>query len=316
MGALGGPLFADAEGKLSGLALDRLNPYVNGLVGWIARKGSLDATMRFRIRDDRLEADNQLLIAQPEFAPSRRGDEVRKRVGVPLDLLVSLLENARREVHLSVPVTGNIASRQFDFGDAVWDAIRKAAINVLALPVSWVGKIFYTADSRIDTIRIWPVSFEPGTTRMQRGIDAHAERLATFMRQTPAVIFTMKAVMTVEDVAALKRDAVRQRIDALTRESGQPETAVAARLFADRLPGRPTPAELPAIIDELAKAEAAPDSALRTLATRRLELTRRELEGKGVDPARLRTSEGAVPVEGAGPGRVEFEMTPDAAPAS
>jgi uncharacterized protein involved in outer membrane biogenesis len=312
MGPVGGPLFADAEGKLSGLALNRLNPYVNALVGWIARTGSIDATMRFRIRDDRLEAENQLVIGQPEFVPSRRGDEVRKRVGVPLDLLVSLLENARREVHLSVPVTGSIASRQFDFGDAVWDAIRKAAINVLALPVSWVGKIFYTADSRIDTIRIWPVSFEPGTTRMQRGIDAHADRLATFMRQTPAIVFTMKPVMTVEDVSALKHEAVRQRIAALAREAGQPEAAGAARLFGERFPGRPAPAELAAMVDELAKAEPSPDAALRALATDRVELTQRELVSKGVDPARLRASEGAVPVEGAGPGRVEFEMTPDA----
>ncbi len=317
MGPLGGPLFADVTGKLSGLALNRVNPYVNGLLGWIARRGSVDTTTRFRIHDDHLEAENEVLIGQPQFVPSRRGDEVRKRVGVPLDLLVSLLENARREVHLSVPVTGTISSRQFDFGDAVWDAIRKAAINVLALPVSWVGKIFYTADSRIDTISIWPVSFEPGTTTMRRGIDTHAARLATFMRETPAVAFTMKPVMTVEDVDALKRDAVRQRLDALTRSTGQQDVAtVAARLFSERFPGQPVPAELDTMVNALARQEPSPDGALRALATQRVDLTRRELEGKGLDPARLRTSDGTVPVEASGPGRVEFEMAPFASPAS
>jgi hypothetical protein len=316
MGPLGGPLFADVKGKLSGLALNRVNPYVNRLLGWIAREGSVGGTTHFRIRDDHLEADNEVVIGRPQFVPSRSGDEVRKRVGVPLDLLVSLLENTQREVHLSVPVTGTISSRQFDFGDAVWDAIRQAAINVLALPVSWIGKIFYTADSRIDTIAIWPVSFEPGTTRMRRGIDTHAERLATFMRQTPAVVFTMKPVMTVEDIDALKRDAVRQRIE-LARGAAQPEAAAAAaRLFAERFPGRPVPTEPDKMVEELAKAEPSPDSALRALATRRVELTRNELEAKGVDRARLRVSEGAVPVEASGPGRVEFEMAPAAAPAS
>src|SRR5262245_5716494 len=219
-GPIGGPLSLDIQGKLSGLPLNRTNPYLNRLLGWIARQGSIGGTTHFRIRNDYLEADNEIVIGRPLFAPSRRFDEVRERVGVPLDLLVSLLEDSRREIRMSVPVTGTLSSRQFDFGDAVWDAIRRAAIHVLALPVSWVGKVFYTEDSRIATISIWPVSFEPGTTRMQRGIDRHAERLATFMRQTPAIAFALKPVMTVEDVDALKRAAVRQRIDTLAHEAG------------------------------------------------------------------------------------------------
>jgi hypothetical protein len=210
-GPIGGPLFADLQGKLSGLALNRANPYLNQLIGWVARQGSIGCTTHFRIRGDHIEAENEIVIGQPQFAPSRRGDEVRERVGVPLDLLVSLLENSHREVRMSVPVTGTLSSRQFDFGDAVWDAIRKAAINVLALPVSWVGKMFYTEDARIATISIWPVYFEPGTTTMRRGFDKHAERLATFMRQTPSIAFAIKPVMTVEDVDAIKREALRKR---------------------------------------------------------------------------------------------------------
>jgi hypothetical protein len=220
-------------------------------------------------------------------------------------------------VRLNLSVTGRLSSREFDFGDAVWDAIRKTAINVLALPVSWVGKIFYTADARIDTIAIWPVSFEPGGTRMRRGFDAHAARVATFMRDTPAIAFALKPVLTVEDVDALKREAVRQRLAALAGAAGQPDAgAAAARIFAERFPGRPVPAQLDALIGELAREEPSPDSGLGALATQRLELIRRELVGKGVDPARLRPSDGTVPVEASGAGRVEFEMIPLAAPST
>jgi len=215
IGAIGGPLYADLRGKLSGLALNRTNPYLNKLLGWVAHQGSIGFTTQFQIRDDKLVAENEIVVGQPLFVPSRRGDEVRKRVGVPLDLLVSLLENTRKEVRLAVPVTGVLSSRQFDFGDAMWDAIRKAAINVLALPVSWVGKMLYTKEARIDTISIWPVNFEPGTTTMRRGFDKHAERLATFLRETPRIAFEMKPVMTVEDVDALKREALKKHIDAL-----------------------------------------------------------------------------------------------------
>ena len=177
--------------------------------------------MHYRVDGDRLDARNDISMARPEFVPSRTGDEVRERVGLPLDVLVALLEDTRKEVRLSIPVTGNLASRQFDFSDSFWDALRKAAINVLALPVSWVGKIFYTADARIETVRIWPVLFEPGTTRMRRDFDAHAARLAAFLRDAPAVNLVMKPVLTVEDVEALKREAVRQRLVAQAQDAGR-----------------------------------------------------------------------------------------------
>ncbi|HEY7038027.1 MAG TPA: DUF748 domain-containing protein, partial [Methylomirabilota bacterium] len=147
VGALTGPVNLDLEGKLTDFPLPRVNPYSNKLIGWIARRGAFGTTVRYRVTDNALNATNDIVLGQPDFAPSRSGDEVRDRVGVPLGTLISLLKNARGEVRLSVPVTGNVATRQFDFSDAFWEALRKTAIGVLALPVSWVGKIFYTEDA-------------------------------------------------------------------------------------------------------------------------------------------------------------------------
>ena len=310
LGGLGGPLNADIEGKLTDFPLTRVNPYSNQLIGWIARRGAFGATVHYRVTDNRMEGTNELLIGQPEYVPSRSGDEVRDRVGVPFGLLTSLLKNARGEIRLSVPVSGDLGSGQLDLSEAFWAAVRETAVSVMALPVSWVGKIFYTEDSRIETVRIWPVYFEPGTTRFARDFDRHADRLATFLRDAPGVTLAMKAVHTVEDIAALKREAVRQRIEAGARETGQPAEAVAARLFAERLPGQAAPRGLDALVAELVKVEPTPEAAARALAARRMETTRARLQAtKGSANAdRLRATEGVVPVEGSGEGRVEFEI--------
>jgi hypothetical protein len=310
VGALGGPLNLDLEGKLSDFPLPRVNPYANKLIGWIARRGAFGTTVRYRVTDNVLTATNEIFLGQPDFAPSRSGDEVRERVGVPFGLLLSLLKNARGEVRLSVPVSGNIASRQFDLTDAFWEAVRKTAIGVMALPVSWVGKIFYTEDARVETIRIWPVYFEPGTTRFSEGFDRHAERLAGFLRDAPGVTLAMKPVLTVDDIVALKREAARRRIEAAAGEAGQAGAdAAAARLFAERFPGRPAPGGLDAIVAELAKEEPNPDEAAKALVARRVVTTRIQLQKGGrVAPDRLRLSEGVVPVEGSGLGRIEFEI--------
>jgi hypothetical protein len=312
LGAIGGPLNLELDGKLTDFPLTRVNPYSNKLIGWVARRGAFGATVHYRVVDNRIEATNDLLIGQPEYAPSRSGDEVRDRVGVPFGMLVSLLKNVRGEIKLSVPVSGDLASRQFDLSDAFWAAMRETAISVMALPVSWVGKIFYTEDARIETVRIWPVNFEAGTTRIARDFEPQAERLAGFLRDAPGLTLAMKPVHTVEDIVALKREAVRQRIDAGAREPGQTAEAVAARLFAERFPGQAPPAGLDALVTELVKAEPNPDAAARNLAAQRMETTRARLQAaRGTANAeRLRATEGVVPVEASGQGRIEFEIVP------
>ena len=312
LGALTGPLNLDLDGKLSDFPLPRVNPYTNKLIGWIARRGAFGTTVRYHIVDNVLTASNDIVLGQPDFVPSRSGDEVRERVGVPLGTLISLLKNARGEVRLSVPVTGNVATREFDFSDAFWQAVRKTAISVMALPVSWVGKIFYTEDARVETIQIWPVYFEPGTVRFAEGFDKQAQRVGTFLHEAPGVKLAMKSVLTVDDIAALKRDAARQRLEGAAREAGAGGVeAAAARLFAERFPGRPAPGGVDALVAELAKDEPNPDAAAKALSTRRMEATRAQLQSAArIEPARLHVTEGMVPVEKSGRGRVEFEIEP------
>ncbi|MGH7350271.1 MAG: hypothetical protein ACREI6_09635, partial [Candidatus Rokuibacteriota bacterium] len=93
---------------------------------------------------------------------------------------------------------------------------------------------------------------------------------------------------------------------------GQTAEAVAARLFAERFPERAPPQGLDALVAELVRAEPNPDAAAESLATRRMETTRSALgAAKGAaDAERLRATEGLVPVEGSGQGRVEFEIVP------
>ena len=309
IGALGRPVNLDLEGKLTDFPLPRVNPYSNRLIGWIARRGAFGTTVRYRVVDDALTSTNDIVLGQPDFVPSRSGDAVRDRVGVPLGTLIALLKNAKGEVKLSVPISGNVASRELNFDDAFWAAVRKTALGVATLPLSWVGKIFYSEDARVETVSIWPVYFEPGTTTFAKDFDRHADRLAGFLRDAPGVNLSLKSVLTVDDIVALKREAVRRRIEAAAREGTGGAPAAAARLFAEHNPGRPVPAGLDAIVAELVKDEPSPDAAARALTDQRMKTTLARLQAGGkVSPERLRVSEGVVPVEGEGLGRIEFEI--------
>src|SRR5438128_1125667 len=66
LGALGGPLNFEIDGKLTDFPLTRVNPYSNKLIGWVARRGAFGATVHYRVTDNRIEASNDLLIGQAE----------------------------------------------------------------------------------------------------------------------------------------------------------------------------------------------------------------------------------------------------------
>jgi hypothetical protein len=109
-------------------------------------------------------------------------------------------------------------------------------------------------------------------------------------------------------VDALKREAVREEIEARARDAGQPAAEVAARLLGERVPERPAPADLEAIVTELARSQPVPQAALDALAMRRMDLVHERASARGVGADRLRASAGVVPVEASGSGRVEFEI--------
>ena len=71
------------------------------------------------------------------------------------------------------------------------------------------------------------------------------------------------------------------------------------------------PGGIDAIVSDLVKDEPNPDAAARALTNRRMETTRAQLQKTvKIAPERLRVTEGVVPVEGSGLGRVEFEIAP------
>jgi hypothetical protein len=309
VGPVLGPLALDLEGSVSGYALPRLNPYLAALIGWTAERGALDIRLRPHVRDDRFAARTELVLGQPVFVPSRRHGEVRERVGLPLGILVALLKNSRGEIHLAFPVTGTLSTRRVDFGEAVWAGVRQTIAGALTLPASLIGSLFHTPDARLETLRLRPVSFEPGTARFRRGLERHADRLGRLLKEAPGVALVLKPVATLDDIVALKRDAIRRRIDAAAGASAQASGVVAARLYAERFPGGAVPAEPDAVVDALAQVEPITQAVIDALGARRVEATRAELQRiGGIDPVRLRAGTGPTPVEASGRGRVEFEI--------
>jgi hypothetical protein len=219
----------------------RANPYLDLYTGWTATRGRVNITGVYTLDGTRIATRHEMVARDLDVAPVDTRDEVERRVGLPFGLLVSLLKDSRGALSLTVPVSGDLSKREFDFQDAMWGAVRSLAVRLVALPFSRIGSLFVTGDSKVEAVAITPVMFEPGTPQLTAGMDVHLQKIAGFLRDTPAVTLTVRPIFTQADADALKvaadqADALRalgeERLGAVRAALGQ------AGIDAARLPGR------------------------------------------------------------------------------
>jgi len=307
VGGLTGPRFLDLTVDVKEFPVPRLNPYLDRLSTWVARQGTLTASLRYRLDDDDLQASNAIGLNGLELEEGGRGTEVQRQVGLPLGLLVSLLKDRQGNITLDIPVRGRLSAPDFDYSQAMWTAVRNLAIKLVSLPFSWVGNMFYTADARIGAVQVFPVPFEIARTAPTSFGRDQLQRLATFLREQPAIRLRLRPVTTVADVTALRREALHARLSERGTDAAARRQAAVA-IYAELFPRRQPPASDEALFDELVRETPPPPRALRALATERTAAVRDELVGGGVAADRLEPAESRAAVESEGDGRVEFEI--------
>ena len=312
-GAEGDQRTLDIKLDLQNFIVPRANPYLEKYTAWTATNGTLSLSGSYKLKGTQLETDHDLVVRGLEVAPIDARDEVEHRIGLPFGMLVSLLKDSGGEIRLSVPVAGDLSRFEFDYGEAVWATVRNLSIRLLALPFSKIGSLFFSDDSKVKAVAIAPALFEAGTDHLGPEMGPHLDRVAAFLRATPAVKVVLDPIVVEPDRQVLRREQARARLAA---PAGAPETSEllerARNEYRARWPDRPMPPTLDAIVAELAATETLPADALRTLATRRLEVVRQGLtRGGAIEVARLTGTAARNPlVEAAGSPRVEFDLRP------
>ena len=298
LSAIGAPTYVDMVADLKKLALPSANPYVEGAIGWIIRRGELTTKLEYRIEGDKLDAKNDILVGNLKVSPAKETDEVKKRIGLPLGLIVALIKDGDGNVHVKVPITGTLSDKQFDFSDAIWTAVRNVLVNVLKAPFRAIGGLFTSGDDKIEEIKVDPLVFAAGSSVLGPELERQAVRVADFMRRSPYVSLTLSSVTSPADVDTLKERAVAARVQKFQQEQGIADQAAALRRYYQVIV---KDAQLPMSVDEqlllLRKREPEPAGPLAELRQRRLDVTRERLtKAEGIPEARVQVAaEAAAP---------------------
>ena len=300
MSAIGAPTYVNMVGELKKFTLAAANPYVDSLLAWNIRRGDLTAKLEYKIEEGKLDAKNDILVGNLRVAPTRASDEVKKRIGLPLGLIVSLIKDGSGNIHVVVPITGTLTDRQFDFSDAIWTAVKNVLVNVLKAPFRAIGGLFTGSDDKIDEIKVDPVVFAAGSATLTPELERQTVRVADFLRRAPYVGLTLSSVTSPADVEVLKERAVAARIEKFRQEQGIADLPAALRRYYQVI----VKEQLPMSVDEqlvlLRKREPVPTGPLAELRQKRLEVTRERLaKVEGIPDARLQVLAEAAPAAAA-----------------
>jgi hypothetical protein len=307
--ALEGPLALDLAVEARDLAIPRLNPYLRHFSGWNATSGRFSTKIVCRVSGGELAATNDVHLGRLQVARAAPDDAGRERIGLPLGLVVGLLKDRRGNIELSLPVGGSLRDPHFQFSEAIWTALRAVAIKTIALPVSWIGRLRFTKDSKIEDVEIDPLVFQTGTATVAAESTPRLERLTAFLETLPDVRMILTPVISVGDLEALKTRAIESRIKARAAERKISEGEAADQLFAEQFGGKAPPGEIEETIRALREVEEPPAAEAGTLAKERARAVRDALTKAGIDGHRIALNKDVGALETFDPGRVEFGLT-------
>jgi hypothetical protein len=305
VGSLDGPLRLDVRAELREFAVPRANPYLLQQAGWKTTEGRLTSKVDCRIDGDALSVRTDIRLSRLQLVRAAPDDGAQARIGLPLGMLTALMKDKHGNIDISFPVGGRLDDPRFDFSEAIWNAVRTVAVRAITLPVSWIGRVQFSPDSRIERIEVDPVVFRIGTSVLTEEGQAQATRLAAFLDELPDVRMTLTPVVSSEDVSAIKRRLLENKIERIAHESRLSKEEALHRQFEQAFPGRPVPHSADGMLDALLEREPVPTSEVTDMASARVDAVKMHVKQTGIDPARL---VGTKPAERDTGGRVELDV--------
>jgi len=306
-----GDLYADLTVELRDYVLASVNPYADSTIAWVIRQGKLQAKIHYLIDKDQITATNEVVLGGLEVKRSRESDEVKRRIGLPLGLIVSLIKDSEGEIKINVPITGSLSDPKFDLGDTIWTAVKNVLTNVLAAPFRAIGHLFTGGDDKLEEPKINPVAFVPGSAALTDEMQRHVTEVANFLRRSPYVKLDLIPIVTARDAAALKAQALTLRIEALQREKKLKDfNEAVTEAFKAKFPGASSPQVPEEQLARLLETEPPAEARVPELLSRRMAALRDAfVKGEDVPATRLVTRDPVSAVGADEPARIELRLS-------
>ena len=181
----------EAASKLSGLSLKQYSPYTSKLIGYQMDKGHLDLDINTTIKQEQLGGNNKLKVTGLKVTSVN--NEAQKAfdqsLGLSLHSAISMLEDKKGHIDLTVPLGGDINNPDFGMGDVISKALGKGIKGGLLITLQPLGLAVLAVDalSGLGGIPLGEASFEPGSAVINSVAAERLSLLAEKMKEKPGM---------------------------------------------------------------------------------------------------------------------------------
>ena len=201
---------------LDDLGLTPFTPYAAHYVGYGIDAGSATLESDLVLSKGALSSTNQLMLHELRMSAEGEG-VIPDPLGVPIDVALALLRNARDEIHLDVPVTVSEGSTRSGTTTAIRSALQQAIIGALSAPLQLAGALPLPIQVPGLGSRDGPTrgfTFAPGSSQPDADAASVAEGLTKLLAERPALGLTLQGSTDEDDLAMLTRRLLLDRIEA------------------------------------------------------------------------------------------------------
>ena len=172
-------LFADLTIRFENIDLSPLTPYSGTYLGYAIAKGKLYLDLNYHIEHQQISAANRVMIDQFTF-----GDTVQSQqaTSLPVALAISLLKDRNDEIHLNIPISGNLNDPDFSLFGTIFTVLRNLLVKAATSPFSLLASML-GGDEDFSSIE-----FPAGTAVLTEEQNRKLEELAKVLTNRPGLI--------------------------------------------------------------------------------------------------------------------------------
>lgn len=170
--------YTDLSIKFNDIDLVPMTPYAGTYLGYTVDKGKLYLDLSYRIEDNFITAQNRVMIDQFTFGETV---ESEKATSLPVSLAVALLKDSSGEIHLDVPVAGDLQNPNFSVIGTVFGVLKNLLVKTATAPFALLGSMFGGGEE------FSSVTFPPGSAEINDEQQQKLIELAEMLSKRPAL---------------------------------------------------------------------------------------------------------------------------------
>lgn len=197
----------DIDFTLDNMELSPLSPYSGTYIGNAIEKGKLKLNLAYRIENNKLSAENQILLDQFSLG---RGVESPDAISLPVGLAIALLKDRSGEINLDIPVSGRTDDPRFSVTKIVVQSLMNIMTKAATSPFALVGSLVGGGEE------LRYIEFVHGLAALDEESEKKVSAVEELLYQRPELNLEMTGYVDVEkDREALKRLAFERELKTL-----------------------------------------------------------------------------------------------------